>query len=257
MYSKRHLIEIFFTKLAFDLRSEASKTYLGYLWWVLEPALFVAVLYLVFGLFMNSGTENYVVFLVCGFVPFSWFSKSVLNSANSILVGRGLISQVAIPKPFFPVLSVSQDLVKELVVLLLTLLFLVGFGLEPGPSWMFVVFIVLAQFLLIVACALIAAAVVPFLPDFRFIIGTGMMLMMFASGIFYSYKQVLLEQHQSLFLLNPVANLIKNYRQVLMDHQQPDWAGLAWIGLGSAIVIFIMLGIYRRADTAFARVVVQ
>jgi lipopolysaccharide transport system permease protein len=75
--SRMHLLEIFFTKLRFNLRSEVSRTYLGYAWWLLEPALLVAALYLVFGVFYGRDANNFVAFLVLGKVPFLWFSKSV------------------------------------------------------------------------------------------------------------------------------------------------------------------------------------
>ncbi len=255
--SKRHLVEIFITKLIFNLRSEASKTYLGYIWWILEPALYVAILYLVFGIFLTRSREDFVVFLICGQIPFLWFSKSVTNSANSIMVGRGLINQVAIPKAFFPLLAVFQDMVKQFFVFLLMIFFLLLYGIEPSLNWFLLGFVILTELLLIIAISLLVAAIIPFLPDFKFIVVTGMMLLMFGSGIFYSYRDVLLEKHQSLFLLNPIANLIKNYRQVLMDNLPPDWLALAGISFFSMIFIVAMLAIYRKVDTTYARLVVQ
>jgi len=212
--SRTHLLEVFFTKLVFNLKSEASKTYLGYIWWMLEPALMVAVLYLIFGVFLARGGPNFVVFLVCGKIPFLWFSKSVNNASNSILAGRGLINQAAIPKPFFPMLIVFQDSFKQIFVFTLMLIFISLYGLPASWMWLNLVFVIFTQFLLISAIALLFAAIVPFLPDFKYLIATGMMALMFGSGIFYSYKQVILPEHQRLFLLNPLANLIRNYPDV-------------------------------------------
>ncbi|MFC1605776.1 ABC transporter permease [Pseudomonadota bacterium] len=106
--SGAHLTDVFFTKLVFNLKSEASKTYLNYLWWILEPALLVGVFYIVFGVFLARGGEDFLVFLICGHIPFAWFSKSISNAANSILDGRFLISQIAIPKPFSRCWSCSR-----------------------------------------------------------------------------------------------------------------------------------------------------
>ena len=44
-------------KVRANLTSEMSRTYLSYLWWVVEPALFIAVLYLVFGLMLRRGED--------------------------------------------------------------------------------------------------------------------------------------------------------------------------------------------------------
>jgi lipopolysaccharide transport system permease protein len=221
-----HLVEVFFVKLRFNLRSEVSRTYLGYAWWILEPALLVAVMYLVFGVFFGRNADNFIVFLTLGKVPFLWFSKSVTGCANALHGGRGLMAQVAISKAFFPMLVIFQCLFKQLFVFLLTLVFLILSGLKPGFEWFNLVFVAGVQFLLIIFCGLFVAAITAFILDFRYLITTGMMALMFASGIFYDYQRIILPEHRDLFLLNPLALLLKNYRQVLMDLQPPDWMPL-------------------------------
>ena len=255
--SKTHLLEVFFTKLVFNLKSEASKTYLSYVWWLLEPALMVAVLYVVFAIFLARGTEDFVIFLVCGKIPFLWFSKSVNNSSRSIITGRGLINQVSIPMPFFPMLVVFQDAVKQTVVFAAMAIFLVLYGMDISWVWLSTLFVIMTQFLLICAASLVAAAIIPFLPDFKYLISTAMMALMLGSGIFYSYKDVLLPQHQDLFLMNPIANLIKNYRQVLMENTLPDWSALMGICLASAVVIASMMLYFRKTGTIYARLIAQ
>jgi len=255
--SKAHLVEVFFTKLVLNLKSEASKTYLSYIWWLLEPALMVAVFYLVFAIFLARGTPDFIIFLVCGKIPFLWFSKSISNASRSIVVGRGLINQVSIPMPFFPLLVVFQDAFKQTIVFAFMFTFFAIYGLEISWVWLSVIFIILTQLLLISAMSLLVAAITPFLPDFKYLIGTALLALMFGSGIFYSYKDVLLPQHQQLFLMNPVANLLKNYRQVLMENTQPDWTALVVICLASVALITAMTLYYRKAGTVYARLVAQ
>lgn len=255
--TSKHFWQVFFTKLAFNLKSEVSKTYLGYAWWLLEPVFFVTALYVVFGIFLHTRTENFILFLVCGMIPYSWFSRSVGNSSQSILQGRGLINQIAIPKAFFPLLTVSQDLVKQAVVFVAMLGFILAMGETASIHWLALIPIAFVQFMFIIAIAFFAAAIVPVIPDFRFLIGTALTIGMWGSGIFYSYTQVLLLKHQQLFLMNPMANLIKNYRQVLLDNQWPDWVALSWIAGISIALIAFMLFIFKRHDTTYARLVIQ
>lgn len=255
--NSKHFWQVFFTKLNFNIKAEVSKTYLGYLWWLLEPVMFVTSMYIIFGIFLNLKTPNFMVFLVCGQVVFSWFQRSVGNASQSILRGRGLIGQVSIPKAFFPLLTVCQDLVKQMVVFVAMLGFLLVMGLEISVHWLALVPLITVQFTLIIAAALVAASIVPFVPDFRFLISTGLTMLMWGSGIFYSYEQVLLPKHRDLFLMNPMANLIKNYRDVLLHGNWPDWSALANILLFSVSVIAVMLVMMKRKDTTYARLVVQ
>lgn len=249
--------ELIATKVRLNLKAEAAKSYLSYAWWILEPALFVAVFYFVFGVFLSGRTENFVTFLVCGKIPFLWFSRTVTNSANSIVNGRGLMNQIAIPKTFFPLVVVFQDFCKSIVVFLLMLVFVWLSGFQPVMSWISIIPLMLTQLVFLTALALICAAVVPFLPDLKFIIQTGIMLMMFASGIFYSYKDVILPEHQTLFLLNPLANLIRMYREVLMEGLWPDWLDVAGIASASGLVIVLMIWVYSRIGSKYPRLVLQ
>jgi len=251
------MLEVFFTQLRLNLKSETRKTYLNYLWWILEPALFTLVFYLVFAVFLNRGTEGFLLFLLCGKIPFLWFSKSVTNSSNAIFAGKGLIHQIAIPKAYFPLMVVAQDFVKQVFVFIFLLLFLIYMGANPSTIWIYFILILFVQLTLVIACSLVSAAITPFIPDFKFLISTAMMMLMFCSGIFYSYEEVLLDKHQNLFLLNPVANLIKNYRQVLLENQPPDFTALSYMFLGSVFVIIIMKYWYKKTESTYARLVIQ
>ncbi len=201
--------------------------------------------------------ENIVAFLVCGTIPYLWFQKSVMNAAGSIAAGRGLINQVAIAKAFFPMLVVFQDVVKQAFVFGVMFCFLVAYGIEPGFAWLFFIYLVVVELLVIIAGALLVALVTAYIPDFRFLVATGTMLLLFCSGLFFNYEDVILEKHHELFLLNPMARLIKNYRQVLLDHSQPDWLALSMIALVSVALIGLILTAYRKADTSLARLVIQ
>ena len=255
--SSRHFREVFITKLVFNLKSEVSKTYLGYLWWLLEPVLFVTALYVVFNRFLQLRTEDFLLFLVCGMIPFMWFSKSILQASSSIMAGKGLIGQVAIPKAFFPLLTVCQDFVKQLLVFIAMLIFVLAMGKGMTIHWLGLVPIIMVQISLIVAVALFVSSIVPVFPDFKFLISTGLTILMWCSGIFYDYEAVLKPEHRAIFQMNPMANLIKNYRDVLIHGQFPDWSSLLGIAMFSIVLCAVMLLVLRRYDSAYARLIIQ
>jgi lipopolysaccharide transport system permease protein len=167
------------------------------------------------------------------------------------------MNQVAIQKLFFPLLIVTQDFVKQIVVFIAMLGFLLVMGVELHLNWLALPAVVFTQALLILAVGMVCAGIVPLVPDFKFLIGTLLTVLMWGSGIFYSYQDVLLKRHQELFLMNPMANLIKNYRQVLLDGQAPDWLSLALICAFSLLLIAIMIYVFRKLDTTYARLALQ
>ena len=106
--------QLVLVKVRFSLRSEAAQSYLSYAWWLLEPLLHMVVFFIVFDILLHRGTEDFVAFLLCGVVPWLWFSKSVNQSGNAISQGKGIISQTYLPKPFFPLVIIGQALVKQI-----------------------------------------------------------------------------------------------------------------------------------------------
>jgi len=252
-----NLREAFWLHLGFNLKSEAANTYLSYIWWLLEPALLAAVFYLVFELMLNRGGQGFFVFLLLGKIPFLWFSKSVNNAANSIVAGKGLINQIAIPKPFFPLLVVAQDTVKQTIVMVALLAFVSSQGVSPGIVWLLIPLVMLVQMLWIGCASLLAAAITPYLPDFRYLIHSGMTMFMLASGIFYDYREALAPEHHDWFLLNPMALLIESYRDILLRDSAPNFVALAVLCSGLGIAIACLMWFFHRHDQAYARVVIQ
>jgi len=244
-------------KVRFNLRSEAAQSYLSYAWWLLEPLLQMVVYLIVFDILLNRGTEDFVAFLLVGIIPWLWFSKSVNQSGNSITRGKGLISQTYLPKPFFPLVIIGQASVKQAFVFVLLFVFLYIYDYFPTIGWFWLIPIVITQLLLIIAVSFVVAFVVPFARDLQYLIEAGLKMVMFGSGIFYSYKDVFLPEHREYFLMNPIANLIVNYRRVLMEDIPPMTGYLAVISLVSILVIFLMTRVMKRQNNTLTRLALE
>ena len=90
------------TMARLSLKAEAQRYYLGYLWWVLEPLLWVGVFYVVFYELLGTRTPDFLMFLAVGKLMFIWFSKTVNYAGNSLMSNQGLIGRMDLPKGLFP-----------------------------------------------------------------------------------------------------------------------------------------------------------
>lgn len=250
----QHYLQLILVKVTANLRAEASRNYLSYLWWIFDPLLNMLVFYFVFGFLLQRGTENFVAFLLTGLIPWLWFNKTISNSMMSIVNGKGLMMQVHLPKIILPTIVICQDAVKQMVVMILLLVFLLLYGITPSACWTALPLLIFTQILLVSAFAYVVAALVPFLPDLRFLVSTGLQMMMFGSGVFYS-DDMIPQQYHDLFYLNPAANLLHNYRNILLYNNWPDWHALFLISSCSLILIIFMFLLLRRLDHIYPRVV--
>ena len=251
-----HLLELIWTKANFNLRSEVHRNYLSYGWWVLEPLLHMLVYYVVFGLLLNRGGENFPVFLLTGLIPWMWFMKAVSSSSNSILVGQNLMLQVGVPSIFFPLVMLLQTTIKQLPVFLLLIGFVWLQGYPPGAHWWGLVPIIVVQTILTIAFACAVTAVIPFIRDLSYLVPTGLTFLMFLSGIFYDYRNISADW-QELFLLNPMAFLLKCYREIFIEGVTPDFVTLTWWGLGSAVMCLLLILAYQRLRYVYPRIVME
>ena len=236
------------------LVSEASKYYLGWFWWFLEPAALIGVLYLVFTHIRPTEVDNFVFFLVVGVTTWLWFSHAVANATQSLVVAKTLVSQFKLPKLVFPMVVVFTSCYRQLFLLPVVLI-LIGVGLGWSVHWIALPLLLLAQLLLIVAVATTTAFLCTWIADLRFVVNAGLQLLMFCSGVFFPLS-ALPEPFATILRLNPMAVLIENYRLVLLDGAWPD---VAWLGvvLGVSVLwIGSVQWVFRRHDQMLTRRIV-
>jgi lipopolysaccharide transport system permease protein len=212
------------------------------------------VFYIVFSILLQRGTPNFTGFLLVGITTWQWFARTVQNGSQSILQGKGFMLQVNIHKSFFPLVVVGRDAFKQLFVITLLLVFLLFYPTPVTVSWIVLPLLMAIQLILVSASAMLCAAIVPFLPDLFFVIQTGIHLMFFASGIFFDIDKVVQPEHRFLVYLNPMAGLIKNYRNILIHGQWPDWQYLAYLTFFSVLFFIIALKTISRFNHIYPRI---
>jgi lipopolysaccharide transport system permease protein len=236
------------------LKSESRATRLGYLWWLIEPAMHLVVYYLAFGVLLSRGGDDYVAYLLVGIVHWLWLAKSVMNASSSILVGRGLILQLPLHVAIFPLAEILRDAIKQIVVTFILLIVLWLLGYPPSRLLLFYPVIFLVQFMLIISLACLVAALTPFFLDLRLIVPACLQLGMFLSGVFFT-RDIIPEQYQWILNLNPVYVLLESYREILIRGGQPDWQLLGTMGLVLMLTSGLVLGLLSRNNQLYARII--
>ena len=235
------------------LKADAAKYFLGYLWWVLEPLMFVGVFYVVFAILLKTGRADYLVFLMCGKLPFVWFSKSVTQASNSIVTNAGLIGKIDTPKSLFPMVLLQEGLYKQAAVFALLIAVVIAYGYPPGWVWLWLLPIMAVNYLMIIGCSFLGAILVCFMRDFGMLISIGMIFLMFTSGIFWDVHSLPDPRMTEIVLnVNPLAFVLDTYRQVLMHGQAPDTVHLFAVGLGAGLLSLLMLFALRRLSRVLA-----
>jgi lipopolysaccharide transport system permease protein len=247
-----HYLQLILYKAWADLKVEAARGYMGMLWWVLEPVLYMGAFYIIFAVALQRGGENFVPWLLTGLVVWKWFDTTVRMSLNVITAGRGLMSQVYLPKVFFPAVAILKNSVKFLVTLVLLMLFLLVYGMPLSWTWLMVPVLLAVQWLLICGVTFTVAALTPLYPDLKLLMNNVLMLMFFLSGVFFDTSS--LQGWLAVLLdLNPMVHIIHAWRDALLYGRWPDMTSLSLVLLFSLLLCGLGLFLLRRFDRLYPR----
>lgn len=235
-----------------DFRAEAARNYLGVAWWVIEPLINMAIYYLVFGIFLGVGSDDFLPYLLTGLVIWRFFETTVSRAASSILNNMSLVRQTAFHKIIFPLIAIctcSFEFIFSLALLFAVLIFC-GYPPTIYLAAFPVLFMILAMITLAVALPL--AAAVPFVPDLMKPVQYGLRLAFYMSGVMY-YVSRLSPKAQALLQWNPMLYIIEGFRAVLLYSKWPDWGYLGMVAALSFILIAVGVYINQRMDPIYAK----
>lgn len=248
-----HYIELILYKTYADLKAETQRTYLGFLWWIFEPLMYMLVFYIMFDLLLGHKTDNFVPFLLVGLTAWQWFKSCLSHGSETILGSHFLMQHVHLPKIIFPIILILTDTVKFIFIFSILLIFLWIYGFSVGLPYLALPFVLLVQLLFTTALTFILAAIVPFLPDLRFVVENVLHAFFFMSGIFLS-SVTIPEEYQFYYYLNPMVNLIEDYRNILMYNQWPHWFSLLVIGIISLFGIWVGKLLIARFEYVYPKI---
>lgn len=254
-YPKSRNIQVILYKTYADLVSETQRFYIGYLWWIIEPIIDMFLYYLLFGVLLRRGTQDFVPFLFVGILTWRWFNSSVMLAASSIISNKGLMNQVYLPKFIFPTVALLTNTFKFFIAFILLLAFLHFYGKPISYSYAALPVLLAVEFLLILGSSFILAALVPFFPDLRIFVQHAMQVLFFLSGIFFSISN-LSGRFQFYLRLNPMGTLIEEWRQVLLHGKWPDFHALGAICVVSLALTLIGVRLLWRFDSVYPKVTV-
>jgi ABC-2 type transport system permease protein len=228
-----------------DLKRKYATSYLGYVWTVLDPALQVAVYWLVWGQVARIGVPNYVLFISVAMMPWQWFRSALSGSTDAITGNAKLVTTVNLPREIYPLSQVITRMIEFLATLPLVAVIGLIYGTLPDRFLIYLPAVVALQFVLLVGCSLLLSATATLFRDVDKALASFLRILMYLSPILYPTGR-LGRQFQTLFALNPLVGIINLYRKMWFP-QTPVTAGMLTTSIVGALFFFVV-GCY-----AFAR----
>ena len=191
---------------------------------MLSPLLSLSVMYVVFSNFFNSGIENYLIYLFCGNIVWSYFSDATNGGMASLMDNAEIFSKINVPKYLFLFSRNTSSLINFGATFVIFLIFCVASGVDFG--FHFFLLIVPVFFLIVfnIGMGLILSAMFVFFRDVQYLWSVFLTLLMYMSAIFYDPTsfEIFGVNADLLLRLNPVYSYIKYFRVIVLDGVIPD-----------------------------------
>lgn len=251
---KKYLKEIFKRKdliiylVTSGLKAQHRNSYLGYLWWLLDPLLGVLIYYFVVVVVFRSGkTADYGVYLVIGMIVWQWLASTINTASRSIVSQSGIISQVYLPKTIFPIGATLTQVINFGFGLLIIAIFLLFSKIIPGAKIAWLPFIMTMQLFFMMAIALPIAYLCVFVRDMDNLVTHILRLWFFSSPVIWSQDRIP-EKLRFLLDINPMYYFLAGYRNILLNNSNPDYITLSLIGAMSFIFALFIIYYYNHHE---------
>ncbi len=165
--------------------------------------------------------------------------------ASSLLRNGLFLKSFKLPTIVFVLSAFFESVVRILPIFLMMLAYLLILKPDTWLNFSWLIYVVLAQVLFMLALTTMLSWISVFIPDIMNLLDIGLRAGLFLSGVFYATAN-LSTDHQAIMFLNPMAVIIDSYRAVLVNGETPHTTRLAIITGLSLVFILVNYFIHRR-----------
>lgn len=234
-----------------EIRGKYKGSFLGVLWSFLNPLLSVVVYAIIFPYIMRMSMDHYLIYLITGIIPWTFFTMSINSGMISVLVNANIIKKVYFPRIILPISSVTSALVNFLISILIVCIFIFFSGIGFSINLIYLPVVVIVQYILLLGITFVLSAIDLYFRDIENIMLFIINMLFYATPILYT-PDIFPEKLRWVIDLNPMAHIINAYRDIFYYKTMPNFGLLGLVFLFSVILFFIGYAIFEKLQKGFA-----
>ena len=234
-----------------DLKLKYRRSFLGYVWSVLNPLLIMIVMTIVFSTMFDKHIENFPVYLLTGRTLFEFMTTSTNAAMRSIIANASLIKKTYVPKYIFTFAKVTSCLVDFVLSLGALLIVMIATRAKFTPYFFLFPLVVIQIYIFCMGLGLFLAQANVFFRDMQYIYKAITTAWMYLSAIFYPLASLPLQLQNFIKTFNQLYYYIQQFRDFIYEGHmtEPRVFIMGWI------IAFVMLGIgawtFKRSQDRF------
>ena len=246
-----------------EFKLKYADSAMGYIWSLVKPLSYFAVLWFVFGRFLkvSADIDNYALYLLIGIVLYTFLVDATGLAFPSLLKGATIIRKLSFPPIVLPVSVTLTAGMTFLINLLAVVLFVVISGEKPELDWLLIPLLLLEFYVFLLGLGLILATLFVRLRDIAQIWELGVQLLIFAAPVMYPIS-ILPDWAQKVAYVNPLTQVMQDIRVLMLETPPPDervsavLAGGRLVPVAVAFFLFVFgIMMFRRNSPRFPELV--
>lgn len=246
--------EYILTSITTGMRTDLANTYIGYVWWVLDPLLFMLVYVFIFQIVMRNNIPNYPVFLMCSLLFWRWIATAITQSTTSIVSKRAILSQTYIPKFILPLIKTGINSMYFLFSIVILIVFLIVYRIPVTWHFIEIVPLFVVSFLFVYGTSLWLSHLGVFFFDIEKILQFVIRIWYYASPGVYALANVP-EKLRDIIWLNPLTPIFEGSRNIFLFNASPNYAALGVWTVISLLMIYFGLKQLHKFDKTYTKII--
>ena len=234
-----------------DFRIRYRNMSLGILWSLINPLVMMGVLTFVIGhIYGKEQPAYFPLFILCGQIPYLFFTASWLSGTQSVVVNAPLVKRVPLPREIVPIAAVLSNCVHLAIQVALMLALTFYFHLAPSWFWLWLLPLWALYIAFVCGVSLLSSAISVFLRDTQYVVESFNVVLFWLVPIFYSWE-IIPAKFAVVYKVNPVAALALATRNILIDRQSPPQTLIVNMVIAAALALSLGLIVFGKLKRRF------
>lgn len=234
-----------------DIKLKYRRSFLGYVWSVLNPLLIMIVMTVVFSAMFKRNIENYPVYLLIGRSLYDFMSTSTNGAMRSVTGNASLLKKTYIPKYIFTLSKITSCLVEFIFSLGALLVVMVATGARFHWQILLTPLVIIQLYIFCCGLGFLLAQFHVFFRDIRYIYNAITTAWMYLTPIFYPLEQLPDPLQLLIKAVNPMYYYVAQFRDLVLYGRIPGprifWGG--WIF--AFVMLFIGVWAFQKNKDKF------